>query len=140
MRKPDIVPHVLHVSSVVPATPDEAQALLEMAKFARFRHPRNLRVRGAMNYPRRAIMWQRSPTSIKSQVIPASLGLALPGDGSSQGRASLSRENIDRAVAWIERADRGRATGSKDTWNGWWQSLEVARLRNEAGELIQAVH
>ena len=48
--KPDVVRHVCYIGAVVPATPERAQALLEMAKFATVPTPNNPRVRGAINY------------------------------------------------------------------------------------------
>jgi tetratricopeptide (TPR) repeat protein len=140
LRDAEIVAHVLHVSSVVPAAPDEAQALLEMANFAASAHPRNLRLRGAVNFRAGHYVAAIADIDEASQVVPMRAWdwLFLAMAHYKAGHPSHAKISFDRAVAWIERADRGQATGLKDPWNGWWPPLEVARLRDEAAELIQS--
>jgi hypothetical protein len=139
-RDPGIVAHLLHVSAAKPTTPEEAQALLEMANFTVTAHQMNLRVRGALNY--RAGRYEAAIADIDQAALVVPMRawdwLFLAMAHHKVGHADQAKQSFDRAVAWIERADRGRATGLKDPWNGWWQPLEVQHLRKETAELIQS--
>jgi len=140
--KPDIVRHVCYVSAAVPATPDEAQALLEMAKFATAATPNNPRPRGAMNY--RAGSYEAAIADMEqsARVYPRRAWdwLFMAMAHHKLGHAEQAQRSFRNAVEWIERADRSQVPGSKNIWVGWYEPLEVAQLRKEASELIHAVH
>jgi tetratricopeptide (TPR) repeat protein len=140
LRDPGIVAHLLHVCAVAPATLDESQVLLEMANFTVPAHLMNLRVRGALNYRTGHYVAAIADFERAAVIIPMRAWdwLFLAMAQHKAGHADQAKQSFDRAVAWIERADRGRATGLKDPWNGWWQPLEVAHLRKETAELIQS--
>jgi serine/threonine protein kinase/tetratricopeptide (TPR) repeat protein len=138
--KPDVVRHVCYISAAVPATPDEAMALLEMAKFATAATPNNPRVRGAISY--RAGRYEAAIADLERSALVyprrAWDWLFLAMAHHKLGHAEQAQRSFHNAVEWIERADRTQAPGSKHIWINWYEPLEVAQLRKEAGELIHA--
>jgi tetratricopeptide (TPR) repeat protein len=139
--KPDIVRHVCYISAIVPATPDEAQALLEMAKFATAPTPNNPRVRGAIFY--RAGSYEAAIADLEqsARVYPRRAWdwLFLAMAHQKLGHGEQAQRSFRNAVEWIERANRTQLPGSNTIWIGWYESLEVAQLRKEAGELMHKV-
>jgi serine/threonine protein kinase/tetratricopeptide (TPR) repeat protein len=140
--KPEIVRHVCYISAVVPSTPDEAQALLEMAKFATAATPNNPRVRGAIYY--RVGRYDAAIADLEQSALVyprrAWDWFFLAMAHHKLGHAEQAQRSFRNAVEWIERADRTQVPGSKNIWVGWYEPLEVAQLRKEAGELIHTVH
>jgi tetratricopeptide (TPR) repeat protein len=141
LRHPGIVAHVCQVCAAAPASPDEAQALLEMAKFAVTAHPNNPRVRGALNY--RAANYEAAIADLNESASDfprrAWDWLFLAMAQYKLGQADEATRSFRRAVDWIERADRNEGTGWESLWNNWYEPLEVEQIRKEAGELIHAV-
>jgi tetratricopeptide (TPR) repeat protein len=140
--KPEIVRHVCYISAAVPATPNEAQALLEMAKFATAATPNNPRVRGAINY--RAGNFEAAIADLEQSALVyprrAWDWLFLAMAHHNLGHAEQAQRSFRNAVEWIERADRTHISSSKNIWVNWYEPLEVAQLRKEAGELIHTAH
>jgi tetratricopeptide (TPR) repeat protein len=136
---PIIVGHMCYVSAALPATPEEAEALLRMAEFAVSASPKQARLRGAMNFrtghyeaaiadfeqamtvfPRRAWDW-----------------LFLAMSHQKLGRTEEARKALAKAVDWTAQTNRGPSGGSTTTWIGWFEPIEVAQILKEAKQLIQ---
>jgi serine/threonine protein kinase/Flp pilus assembly protein TadD len=141
LRHPGIVGHVCRVCAAAPASPDEAQSLLEMAKFAVTAQPNNPRLRGALNY--RAANYEAAIADLNksASVYPRRAWdwLFLAMAQYKLGQANEAKRSLNQAEAWIETADRNQGTGWESLWQSWYEPLEVKQILQEASQLIQAV-
>jgi serine/threonine protein kinase/tetratricopeptide (TPR) repeat protein len=141
VRHQGIVGHVCQISAAAPASPDEAQALLEMAKVAVTAQPQLPRLRGALNY--RAANYEAAIADLNksASVYPRRAWdwLFLAMAQYKLGQADLAKQSLGRAVDWIERADRNQGIGWESLWTTWYEPLEVEQILKEASELIHPV-
>jgi serine/threonine protein kinase/Tfp pilus assembly protein PilF len=138
-RDSSVATHLCYVCAAVPAEPDEAEALLRFAEFAVIGTPFNPRIRGAMNY--RAGKYEAAIADLdrSASIFPRRawdwLFLAMAHD--KLGHTEEAKNSLKNAEAWIERADRMPAGGSKNPWIGWFEPLEVEQILKEARALIR---
>ncbi len=133
-----VVGHVCYVSAAVPATPEEAQALLKMADFAASRAEQNRRLRGAMNF--RAGHYEAAIADFNRAmtIFPRRAWdwLFLAMSHQKLGQTDEARKALAKAVDWIEQTNRRQGGGSTTTWIGWYEPLEVEQILKEAKQLI----
>ncbi len=134
-----MVGHVCYVSAALPATPEEAQALLKMADFAASKAEQNRRLRGAMNF--RAGRYEAAIADFNRAmtVFPRRAWdwLFLAMSHQKLGQTDEARKALAKAVDWIEQTNRRPGGGSTTTWIGWYEALEVEQILKEAKQLIQ---
>jgi serine/threonine protein kinase/Flp pilus assembly protein TadD len=140
LRHQGIIGHVCQISAAAPASPDEAQSLFEMAKFAVTAHPQLPRVRGVWNY--RTANYEAAIADLNKSALVyprrAWDWLFLAMAQYKLGQADLAKQSLSQAVDWIERADRNQGIGWESLWMTWYEPLEVAQVLAEAKQLIQA--
>ena len=109
-----IVGHVCYVSAALPATPEEAQALMNMAEFAASRAEQNRRLRGAMNF--RAGHYEAAIADFNRAmtVFPRRAWdwLFLAMSHQKLGQADEARKALAKAVEWIEQTNRRPSGGT----------------------------
>ena len=133
-----IVGHVCYVSAALPATPEEAQALMKMAEFAASKAEQNRRLRGAIEF--RAGHYEAAIADFNRAmtVFPRRAWdwLFLAMSHQKLGQTDEARKALAKAVDWIDQTNR-RPSGGTTTWIAWFEPLEVAQILKEAKQLIQ---
>jgi serine/threonine protein kinase/Flp pilus assembly protein TadD len=136
---PSAVGHVCYISVVLPAAPNEAESLLQMAEFAVTRSPKNPRLRGAMNYRNGLYEAALADFEQAMTVFPRRAWdwLFIAMSHQKLGQSAEARKAVAEAENWIERTNRRRGGETTTTWIEWFESIEVAQILKEAKELIQ---
>ena len=138
-KEPRAASSICYIGAVLPATPDEADALLRLAELAVSASPENPRVRGAMNY--RAGRYEAAVTDLtrSASVFPRRgwdwLFLAMAHH--KLGHADEARRSLQEAANWIERANQSGMTGAAFQWMQWYETVEVEHIFREAKEQIR---
>jgi tetratricopeptide (TPR) repeat protein len=134
-----IATHLCHICATLPAEPAEAEAMLRFAEFAVTGTPGNPRVRGAMNY--RAGRYEATIADFdrSAPVFPQRAWdrLFLAMAHYRLGHTVEAKRSLNEAEEWIERANRLDGTGSRVSWIGWYELIEVEHLLREARALIR---
>jgi serine/threonine protein kinase/tetratricopeptide (TPR) repeat protein len=131
--------HLCYILVPLPAEPAEAEAMLQFAEFAVSGTPSNPRVRGAMNY--RAGRYEAAIADFdrSAPVFPRRAWdrLFLAMAHYKLGHTVEAKRFLNEAEEWIDRANRLHGTGSRDSWFGWYEPLEVEQILKEARALIR---
>jgi serine/threonine protein kinase/Tfp pilus assembly protein PilF len=136
---PYVATNLCYIGVVLPATPDEATALLRLADISLASTPNNPRVRGAVNY--RAGRYEAAIADFDraAPVYPRRAWdwLFLAMAQAKLGQAALAKKSLQEADQWIERANQPGTTGPPVQWMRWSETVEVIQIRKEAKELIR---
>jgi serine/threonine protein kinase/tetratricopeptide (TPR) repeat protein len=133
-----VATHLSYICAALPAEPAEAEAMLRYAEFAVSSTPYNPRVRGAMNYRAGRSQAAIADFDRSAPVFPRRAWdwLFLAMAHYKLGQTADAKRFLSEAEEWIERANRLQGTGSRDSWFGWYEPLEIEHLLNEARALI----
>jgi serine/threonine protein kinase/tetratricopeptide (TPR) repeat protein len=139
-KEPWVASHLCTVCAAVPAEPKEAEAMLRLAELGVKGSSGSLRVRGAINY--RAGKYEAAVADFErsAPIVPRRAWdwLFLAMAHHKLGHTEQAKDFLNRAEKWIERAERMRARGSRETWPSWWEPLEVEQILKEAQELMRS--
>ncbi len=130
--------HVCYINVAEPASSEEAAALLEMAEFVVAGTPANPRIRGVANYRVGNYEATIADHDQSAAVFPRRAWdwLFLAMAQQKLGRVEEAKESLAKAIDWIERTNRNRASESTNTWISWFESIEVEQILKEANGLI----
>jgi len=128
---------------VVVSDPDvDAEQLVRLAETAAPEWKGNVRILGAALY--RAKKYdaavQRFDEAGKEIVLRGWDQLFLAMAHHRLGHAGEAKQHLERAVTWIEAADRKETdpdVATRVTWVGWYERVEVRELRRQAEALLK---
>jgi tetratricopeptide (TPR) repeat protein len=132
---------VLYISAVLPAQREEAETMVRLAGLALAAHYYNKRLRAAVHY--RAGQFDATirdfGESFKVYPTRAWDWLFLAMAQHQLGRRDEARQSLEKAEAWIDRANKAQSAGSRVfwIWIRWYEAVEVDYILREARALVR---
>jgi tetratricopeptide (TPR) repeat protein len=135
---PATASHLLYVSVVLPAQPDEAETMIRMGNFVISANPSNTRIRGAANYRagKYALAIADLDESAKVLNRRAWDWLFLAMAHYQLGHVDEAKQCMKTAIEWIDLTNPSRVGGLASPWFSWTEPIEVEHLLREAKALV----
>jgi eukaryotic-like serine/threonine-protein kinase len=136
---PAAASHLLYVSVVLPAQPDEAETMIRMGNFAISPDPSNPRIRGAANYRAGKFASAIADLNASQKVFTRRAWdwLFLAMAHYQLGHVDEARNCLKTAIEWIDLTNHSRVGGLASPWVSWAEPVEVEHLLREAKALVR---
>ena len=137
-QSPAAASHLLYVSVVLPAQPDEAETMIRMGNFSISPYPSNPRIRGAANYRAGKYASEIADLNDSAKVFPRARWdwLFLSMAHHQLNHVDEAKQCLKAAIEWIDLANRNRVGGLASPWFSWAEPVEVDHLLREAKALV----
>lgn len=138
-KSPSVASNLLYISVMAPAQKEERRTLILMARQAMEAAPHSQRILSAALYRNGQYADALRNLEDVARLFPPRAWdwLFLAMIHHKLGHAEEARQNLNKAVKWIEQANRQPTAATEIHWFGWSEQVEVNQLRREAEALIE---